>query len=51
MEKYRDNHNSSSYIMTINQEYDIHMFYKAYEYLLTKRLVRLLEKEKNKYKL
>ena len=51
MEKYRDNHNSSSYIVTIDQEYDIHMFYKAYEYLLTKRLVRLLEKEKNKYKL
>ena len=51
MEKYRDNHNTSSYIMTTHQEYDIHMFYKTYEYLLTKRLVRLLEKEKNKYKL
>ena len=51
MEKYRDNHNSSSYIMTIDQEYDIHMFYKACEYLLTKGLVRLLKKEKNKYKL
>ena len=51
MENYRDNHNGSSYNMTIDQEYDIHMFYKAYEYLLTKRLVKLLEKEKSKYKL
>ena len=51
MEKYRDNHNGRYYIMTIDREYDIHMFYKAYEYLLTKRLVKLLEKEKSRYKL
>ena len=52
MEKYRDEFfNNVSIHMSIDNEYDIYMFYKSYEYLLTKRLVELLEKKKNKCKL
>lgn len=52
MEKYRDEFINNDYMhMSIDSEYDIYMFYKSYEYLLTKRLIELLVKEKNKYKL
>ena len=46
MEKYRDEFfNNVSIHMSIDNEYDIYMFYKSYEYLLTKRLVELLKKK------
>lgn len=46
MEKYRDEFfNNLSIHTSIDNEYDIYMFYKSYEYLLTKRLVELLKKK------
>ena len=46
MEKYRDEFfNNVSIHMSIDNEYDIYMFYKSYEYLLTKRLIELLKKK------